>query len=178
VDCPAKNARIITQNSKASGIWMGVRPGELVGHQPCSITLWWLVRVRPAPPRSRLQPEKSSERDTLERQSRSAEETPDIALVPGGGCAAAARRGGIKAEWSPLPAPGDQSSPLAVGSLAKPTRPSTAASFRLVGSDPSDDRDGSGVHGKCKIATSITLSTGFYARQTASIFGTKSGQSP
>ena len=37
---------------------------------------------------------------------------------------------------------------------------------------------GSGVHGKCKIATSITLSTGFYARQTASIFGTKSGQSP
>jgi hypothetical protein len=48
---------------------------------------------------------------------------------------------GIKAEWSPLPAPGDQSSPLVVGSLAKPTRPSTAASFRLVGSDPSDDRD-------------------------------------
>src|SRR5712671_4889813 len=34
---------------------MGVRPGELVGHQPCSITLWWLVRVRPAPPRIRAQ---------------------------------------------------------------------------------------------------------------------------
>src|SRR5712675_3708272 len=32
---------------------MGVRPRELVGHQLCSITLWWLVRVRPAPPRSR-----------------------------------------------------------------------------------------------------------------------------
>src|SRR5712672_3273497 len=32
---------------------MGVRPGEFVGHEPCSITLWWLVRVRPAPPRSR-----------------------------------------------------------------------------------------------------------------------------
>ena len=47
VDCPAKNARIITQNSNTPGIWMGVRPGELVGHQPCSITLWWLVRVRP-----------------------------------------------------------------------------------------------------------------------------------
>src|SRR5882757_1594776 len=39
---------------------MGVRPGELVGHQPCSITLWLLVRVRPAPPRRRLQPENSS----------------------------------------------------------------------------------------------------------------------
>src|SRR3981081_1295188 len=36
---------------------MGVRPSGLVGHQPCSITLWWLVRVRPAPPPSRLQPE-------------------------------------------------------------------------------------------------------------------------
>ena len=33
----------------------GVRRGGLVGHPPCSITLWWLVRVRPAPPRSHLQ---------------------------------------------------------------------------------------------------------------------------
>ena len=33
-------------------IWISVRRGEL----PHSITLWWLVRVRPAPP-SRLQPE-------------------------------------------------------------------------------------------------------------------------
>src|SRR6266576_3389061 len=40
-------------------IWMGVRPGELVGLQPCSITLWWLVRVRPAPPRSRALQENS-----------------------------------------------------------------------------------------------------------------------
>src|SRR5712671_5729602 len=37
----------------------GVRRGGLVGHPPCSITLWWLVRVRPAPPRSRAKPEKS-----------------------------------------------------------------------------------------------------------------------
>src|ERR1700704_5174115 len=34
----------------------GVRQRELVGHPPHSITLWWLVRVRPAPPPSRLQP--------------------------------------------------------------------------------------------------------------------------
>src|SRR6266478_1200982 len=33
----------------------GVRRGGLVGHPPYSITLWWLVRVRPAPPPSRLQ---------------------------------------------------------------------------------------------------------------------------
>src|SRR6266446_4854367 len=36
-------------------------PTRVVGRTPrYSITLWWLVRVRPAPPRSRLQPEKSS----------------------------------------------------------------------------------------------------------------------
>ena len=34
----------------------GVRRGGLVGHPPYSITPWWLVRVRPAPPRSRPQP--------------------------------------------------------------------------------------------------------------------------
>src|SRR3981189_3927935 len=27
-------------NDKTPGIYMGVRPRELVGHQPCSITLW------------------------------------------------------------------------------------------------------------------------------------------
>src|SRR5712675_1904258 len=37
----------------------GVRRGGLVGHPPCSITLWWLVRVRPAPPRSCPRPENS-----------------------------------------------------------------------------------------------------------------------
>src|SRR5882757_6829986 len=31
---------------------VSVRSGELVGLEPCSITLCWLVRVRPAPPRS------------------------------------------------------------------------------------------------------------------------------
>src|ERR1700704_5012833 len=46
------------ETTKLPAIRIGVRPGELVGHQPCSITLCWLVRVRPAPPRSRLQPEK------------------------------------------------------------------------------------------------------------------------
>src|SRR5712671_4831001 len=46
-----------SKTAKRPAIWIGVRPGELVGHQPCSITLWWLVRVRPAPPPSRLQPE-------------------------------------------------------------------------------------------------------------------------
>jgi hypothetical protein len=34
---------------------MGVRPGELVGQEPHSITLWLVVRVRPAPPRIRAQ---------------------------------------------------------------------------------------------------------------------------
>src|SRR4051794_28174415 len=48
---------------------MGVRRGELVGHQPCSITLWWLVRVRPAPPRSRLEPEKTRCRPRLKAAS-------------------------------------------------------------------------------------------------------------
>src|SRR5712671_2930987 len=48
-----------SKTAKRPAIWIGVRPGELVGHQPCSITLWWLVRVRPAPPPSRIQPEKS-----------------------------------------------------------------------------------------------------------------------
>ena len=43
------------KQSKRPAIWIGVRPRELVGHQPCSITLWWLVRVRPAPPRIRAQ---------------------------------------------------------------------------------------------------------------------------
>ena len=52
---PGKSSK--TANRPA--IRKGVRPGELVGHQPCSITLWWLVRVRPAPPRSRAQLEKS-----------------------------------------------------------------------------------------------------------------------
>src|SRR6267154_4209641 len=42
-----------SKTAKLPAIWIGVRPGELVGHQPCSITLWLLVRVRPAPPRSR-----------------------------------------------------------------------------------------------------------------------------
>src|SRR5258705_5554573 len=42
-----------SKTAKRPAIWIGVRPGELVGHQPCSITLWWLVRVRPAPPPSR-----------------------------------------------------------------------------------------------------------------------------
>src|SRR6267154_6016436 len=27
---------------------MGIRPGELVGHQPCSITLWWLIKYQKA----------------------------------------------------------------------------------------------------------------------------------
>src|SRR5260370_40423718 len=48
-----------SKTAKRPAIWIGVRRGKLVGHQPCSITLWWLVRVRPAPPRSRPQPEKS-----------------------------------------------------------------------------------------------------------------------
>src|SRR3954463_7756354 len=48
-----------SQTAKRPAICMGVRRGELVGHQPCSITLWWLVRVRPASPRSRLEPEKT-----------------------------------------------------------------------------------------------------------------------
>ena len=34
------------QNTRRSG-W-GVRPRELVGHQPCSITLWWLIKYQEA----------------------------------------------------------------------------------------------------------------------------------
>src|ERR1700704_3073410 len=32
-----------SKTAKLPAIWIGVRPGELVGHQPCSITLWLLV---------------------------------------------------------------------------------------------------------------------------------------
>src|SRR5712672_2004848 len=38
-----------------SPVRTSVRPGELVGLEPCSITLWWLVRVRRAPLPSRAQ---------------------------------------------------------------------------------------------------------------------------
>src|SRR6266576_2516490 len=59
VDSSIRKPGKSSKTAKRPAICRGVRPGELVGHQPCSITLWWLVRVRPAPPRSRPQPEKS-----------------------------------------------------------------------------------------------------------------------
>src|SRR5712671_4451930 len=59
VDSSIRKPGKSSKTAKRPAIWMGVRPGELVGLQPCSITLWWLVRVRPAPPRSRAKPEKS-----------------------------------------------------------------------------------------------------------------------
>ena len=37
-----------SKTAKRPAICMGVRPGELVGHQPHSITLWLIVRVRPS----------------------------------------------------------------------------------------------------------------------------------
>src|SRR6266478_7973557 len=54
VDSSIRKPGKSSKTAKRPAICMGVRPGELVGHQPCSITLWWLVRVRPAPPPSHL----------------------------------------------------------------------------------------------------------------------------
>src|SRR5712672_2092667 len=58
VDSSIRKPGKSSKTAKRPAVWVGVRPGELVGLEPCSITLWWLVRVRPAPPPSRLQPEK------------------------------------------------------------------------------------------------------------------------
>src|SRR6266576_4137366 len=59
VDLSIRKPGKSSKTAKRPAICMGVRPGELVGLEPCSITLWWLVRVRPAPPRSCPQPENS-----------------------------------------------------------------------------------------------------------------------
>src|SRR3954453_10039433 len=59
VDSSIRTPGKSSKTAKRPAICMGLRPGELVGHQQCSITLWWLVRVRPAPPRSCMQPENS-----------------------------------------------------------------------------------------------------------------------
>src|ERR1700704_3834468 len=60
VDSSIRKPGKSSKTAKRPAICRGVRPGELVGLEPCSITLWWLVRVRPAPPRSRLQPENTA----------------------------------------------------------------------------------------------------------------------
>src|SRR6266446_4122440 len=55
VDSSIRKPGKSSKTAKRPAVWIGVRPGELVGLEPCSITLWWLVRVRPAPPRIRAQ---------------------------------------------------------------------------------------------------------------------------
>src|SRR5712675_1368802 len=59
VDSSIRKPGKSSKTAKRPAICRGVRPRELVGLEPCSITHWWLVRVRPAPPPSRAKPEKS-----------------------------------------------------------------------------------------------------------------------
>src|SRR3954453_10338977 len=55
VDSSIRTPGKSSKTAKRPAICMGLRPGELGGHQQCSITLWWLVRVRRAPQRTHAQ---------------------------------------------------------------------------------------------------------------------------